>query len=194
RLEHDPWANRSLCLPLRLPDHQPAFGGLTEGLRQPAGPVRLARRPADAARWCRLLVARAASARGPTARSNGAACAGGGGGMRRSLNALFRHPSVFAAVALVLLVAGVWGIAASRASTSQTLDQRVRAVASQIQCPVCHGESVADSPSAIADEMRALIRQQLTAGMSEQQILQYFRDRYGDGILETPPMQGFNAF
>src|SRR5262245_63844709 len=113
--------------------------------------------------------------------------------MRLSLNTLLRRPSVLAAAALVLLVAGVWGITSARAAGPQTLDQRVRAVASQIQCPVCHGESVADSPSAIAEQMRSLIRQQLTEGMSEQQILRYFRDRYGDGILETPPAQGFNA-
>ena len=113
--------------------------------------------------------------------------------MRASLNALLRRPSVLAAAAIVLLVAGVWGITAARAAEPQRLDQHVRAVASQIQCPVCHGESVADSPSAIAEEMRSLIRQQLTEGMSDQQILQYFRDRYGDSILETPPAQGFTA-
>src|SRR5262249_60957308 len=104
-----------------------------------------------------------------------------------------RHHTVIVAAAVVLLVAGVWSITAARTAGPQSLDQRVRAVASQIQCPVCHGESVADSPSAIAEEMRSLIRQQLREGMSEQQILQYFRARYGDGILETPPTQAFNA-
>src|SRR5262249_1326334 len=84
-------------------------------------------------------------------------------------------------------------ITAARAAGPQTLDQRVRAVASQIQCPVCHGESVADSPSAIAAEMRSLIRQQLAQGMSEQQVLHYFRDRYAPRILDTPPPQGFHA-
>src|SRR5262249_28315514 len=118
---------------------------------------------------------------------------GGGGDMRQRLNALQRRPAVLATAALLFLLAGVWGITAARAAGPQTLDQRVRAVASQIQCPVCHGESVADSPSAIAAEMRSLIRQQLAQGMSEQQVLHYFRDRYGDGILETPPAQGFNA-
>jgi cytochrome c-type biogenesis protein CcmH len=113
--------------------------------------------------------------------------------MRRRLNALRRHPALLAATALALLVAGVWGITAAGAAGPQTLDQRVRAVASQIQCPVCHGESVADSPSAIAEEMRALIRQQLRQGMSEQEILRYFRARYGDNILETPPTHGFTA-
>lgn|SRR5262249_40571140 len=104
-----------------------------------------------------------------------------------------RHHTVIVAAAVVLLVAGVWSITAARTAGPQSLDQRVHAVASQIQCPVCHGESVADSPSAIAEQMRALIRQQLIAGSSEQQILKYFRDRYGDSILETPPVQGFNG-
>jgi cytochrome c-type biogenesis protein CcmH len=40
--------------------------------------------------------------------------------------------------------------------------------------------------------MRAVIRQQLQAGQSEQEVIQYFVSRYGDRILLSPPMQGLN--
>jgi cytochrome c-type biogenesis protein CcmH len=95
--------------------------------------------------------------------------------------------------ALALIVGVVWAIAAIRAAQPQTLDQHVYTIASQIQCPVCHGESVADSPSAVATEIRDLIRKDLQSGMSDQQILTYFSTRYGDTILEVPPPQGFTA-
>jgi len=96
---------------------------------------------------------------------------------------------------LIFVVVGVaWTIAAIRAEQPPTLDQRVYDVARQLQCPICHGESVADSPSALAGEMRALIRHQLMSGMSEQQILAYFKNRYGDSILEAPPSTGFVSF
>src|SRR6266849_2106340 len=59
----------------------------------------------------------------------------------------------------------------------------------------CHakaqGESVADSPSTISQQMRGVIRQQLQQGQSEQQIIQYFVSRYGSNILWSPPKQGF---
>jgi cytochrome c-type biogenesis protein CcmH len=80
-----------------------------------------------------------------------------------------------------------------QANRPKTLDERTREVASEIQCPVCNGESVEDSPSGLAAEMRALIRQKLAQGESEQQVLQYFEQRYGDTILESPPATGFTT-
>ena len=102
-----------------------------------------------------------------------------------------RRPSVMVALGLLLALALVWGVTLVRAAQPQSLDQRAHDVESQIQCPVCNGESVADSPSGLASEMRGLIRQKLAQGESEQQVIQYFQSRYGDTILESPPAQGF---
>jgi cytochrome c-type biogenesis protein CcmH len=52
---------------------------------------------------------------------------------------------------------------------------------------------VADAPSPLAQEMRSLIRQELSQGMSEQQVIAYFHARYGDQILESPPTTGFTS-
>lgn len=104
---------------------------------------------------------------------------------------LLRRPSTLVALGLVVALSIVWGVTLFRAAQPKTLDQRVHEVASQLQCPICHGESVADSPSGLASEMRALIRQKLSQGESEQQVIQYFESRYGDTILEAPPAQGF---
>jgi len=104
---------------------------------------------------------------------------------------LLRRPSVMVALGLLLALALVWGVTLFRAAQPKTLDQRTQEVASQLQCPVCNGESVADSPSGLASEMRSLIRQKLSQGQSEQQVIQYFEARYGDAILESPPVQGF---
>ena len=98
-------------------------------------------------------------------------------------------------VALVILVSAgiVWGVTAIQTARGQTLDQRTHDVAAQIQCPVCNGESVADAPSPVALEMRAIIRQKLAQGESEQHVLDYFAQQYGSGILESPPKQGFTS-
>lgn len=107
------------------------------------------------------------------------------------LQTLLRRPSVLAAALILVAVAAVWSVTVVRAVQPKTLDQRTYEVASQLQCPVCNGESVADSSSPIAQTMRDLIHQKLAAGESEQQVIQEFQQRYGDTILEKPPMQGF---
>jgi cytochrome c-type biogenesis protein CcmH len=99
--------------------------------------------------------------------------------------------SGLAAALVVAALVAIWSFTLFATPPQETLDQRVHDVASQLKCPVCQGESVADSPALISQQMRALIRQQLQSGMSEQQVIQYFRSRYGDSILWAPPQQGF---
>jgi cytochrome c-type biogenesis protein CcmH len=96
-------------------------------------------------------------------------------------------------IAIVMILAAIWSYVLLAAPAQESLDQRVHDVASQLKCPVCQGESVADSPSAISQQMRGVIRQQLQQGQSEQQIIQYFVSRYGNNILWSPPKQGFTV-
>src|SRR6266851_4536253 len=102
-----------------------------------------------------------------------------------------RRRSLFIALAVVAMLAAVWSYVLLQHPPQQTLDQRVQAVGAQLKCPICQGESVADSQSQLAQQMRGVIRQQLQAGKSEQEVIQYFRASYGDQIVWSPPWQGF---
>ncbi len=93
---------------------------------------------------------------------------------------------------VVAILAAIWSYVMIATPPQKTLDQKVQDVASQLKCPVCQDESVADSPSLIAQQMRAVIRQQLQSGESEQQVIDYFVSRYGQQILWSPPWQGFS--
>lgn len=104
-----------------------------------------------------------------------------------------RRPSFLIPIGIVLLIGIVWLVSAISAAQPRSLDERTLEVARQIQCPVCNGESVADSSALKAAEMRAVIRQQLSQGRSEQQVLAYFSQVYGSDILESPPQQGFTS-
>lgn len=85
------------------------------------------------------------------------------------------------------------GITVAPATADAELEARTTAVASTLRCPVCQGESIQDSPSELAQEMRALVRDRLRAGESPEEIKAYFVSRYGEWILLEPRMRGFNV-
>ncbi len=73
---------------------------------------------------------------------------------------------------------------------ARSLDDRVYDVARQLMCPVCSGQTAAESDATVAREMRAIIRRKLEAGETPRQILQYFVAQFGEGILAEPPRRG----
>ena len=72
------------------------------------------------------------------------------------------------------------------------LEARTRAVASELRCPVCQGLSIADSPSDLSTQMKDLVREQLRAGKSPDEVKRYFIDKYGEWILLAPKPSGAN--
>jgi len=79
------------------------------------------------------------------------------------------------------------------AVTGAMLDQRTQEVAGLIRCPVCQGLSIADSPSEMAANMKGQVRELLSRGYTQEQILKYFELSYGQFVLLKPKFQGFNA-
>jgi len=75
---------------------------------------------------------------------------------------------------------------------NRTLEERTRAVASELRCPVCQGNSIQDSPSELAQEMKGVVRDQLASGKTPDEVKQYFIDKYGEWILLEPKATGFN--
>jgi cytochrome c-type biogenesis protein CcmH len=72
------------------------------------------------------------------------------------------------------------------------LEKKIRSVASMLRCPVCQGESVYDSHADVAVEMKRLIADKLKAGETTEEILTYFKDRYGNFVLMEPPAEGLH--
>jgi cytochrome c-type biogenesis protein CcmH len=78
------------------------------------------------------------------------------------------------------------------AAGDSALEARTSAVASQLRCPVCQGLSIQDSPSELAQSMRSLVRDQLAAGKTPNEVMAYFVSKYGEWILLAPKARGFN--
>lgn len=73
------------------------------------------------------------------------------------------------------------------------LEAQTRAVASTLRCPVCQGESLQESPSDLARQMRDVVRDKLRAGETPDQVRAYFVSKYGEWILLEPTMTGLNV-
>ncbi|MGK2850348.1 MAG: cytochrome c-type biogenesis protein CcmH [Candidatus Limnocylindrales bacterium] len=85
-------------------------------------------------------------------------------------------------------------IAVAVATTgSPSATDRARALDLQLRCPVCQGVSIADSPSESAAQMRAVVRERLAAGASDDEIEAYFVARFGTWVLLAPPGDGLGA-
>lgn len=70
---------------------------------------------------------------------------------------------------------------------------RAYALEQQLRCPVCKSVSIAESPSETATAMRQQVTEQIAAGHSDEEIVNYFRARYGDWVLLDPPVGGVTA-
>jgi cytochrome c-type biogenesis protein CcmH len=76
--------------------------------------------------------------------------------------------------------------------SDSALEAQTAAVASTLRCPVCQGESLQDSPSDLARQMRDVVRDKLRAGETPDQVRAYFVSKYGEWILLEPTMTGLN--
>lgn len=69
------------------------------------------------------------------------------------------------------------------------METRAREMQRQLRCLVCQGESIDESHSELAGDLRQLVRTQMAEGKSDQEIKDFLVARYGDFILMKPPLQ-----
>lgn len=92
-------------------------------------------------------------------------------------------------VIVIAILAWAW-VGTIRASGAPTLDDQVYAIARELMCPVCGGQTVAESGSQLAEQMRGIIRQRLQAGQTRDEIIAYFIGQFGESVLAAPPRRG----
>lgn len=69
------------------------------------------------------------------------------------------------------------------------LEQRARAVFSELKCVVCEGQALAESDAPLARDMRGHIRTMIADGKSDTEIFAFFVTRYGKQVLLNPPLE-----
>lgn len=94
-------------------------------------------------------------------------------------------------VVTLLLVAAALA-ACTEGSAEEDLERRAQRLDRTLICPLCPSETIDQSQVLLAAQMRATVRERLSEGWSEDEIRQYFVDRYGERVLASPPKEGFN--
>ena len=99
----------------------------------------------------------------------------------------------------VLLSCALWSTGAAQAKEAvpavedPVLEARVQAVAAELRCLVCQNQTIADSTSGLAEDLRREVREQLKRGVSNDAVVQYMTDRYGDFVRYRPPFKATTA-
>ena len=71
---------------------------------------------------------------------------------------------------------------------TNSIINKTREIAQNIRCLVCQNQSIDESNSELAKDLKKLIKEKLEAGLNENDVYKFLRDRYGDYILLKPPL------
>jgi len=90
--------------------------------------------------------------------------------------------NIFKAISIFILTIGVIS------QINLNIDQisRLEYWSSVLRCPVCQGEVISDSPSSFASDMKLELEQQINLNWSDNEIKQYWIERYGEQIITNP--------
>ena len=101
----------------------------------------------------------------------------------------FKH----AVASLLMLASTAHAASIEKPLNDPAQEQTARTIFRELKCVVCEGQSLAESDATLARQMRERIRDMVGQGKSEQQVLDYFREHYGEQILMTPQLQPLTA-
>ena len=73
------------------------------------------------------------------------------------------------------------------------LELRYKALSQELRCPKCQNQNIADSNAPISRDLRAIVHEQLEAGATDEQIIDFLVDRYGEFVRYRPGMDS-NTF
>lgn len=92
-----------------------------------------------------------------------------------------------------LLSAPALAVLPSEKLADPAMEARAREISKELRCLVCQNQSIDDSNAELARDLRVLVRERLVAGDSNEQVLAFVHDRYGDFVLLRPPVTGYTA-
>ena len=88
-----------------------------------------------------------------------------------------------------VLLAVLFAVAGFCVAQNLETENRIRSLEEKLRCLVCQNQTLADSNAELATDLRKQVRDQVAAGKSDAQIIDYLVQRYGDFVLYDPPFK-----
>lgn len=99
-----------------------------------------------------------------------------------------KYLHAFALLIVLVASSAAWAVEPNEMLADPVLEARARAISKELRCMVCQNESIDDSQAPLAHDLRVLVRERLTAGDSDAQIINFLVSRYGEFVLLKPPL------
>ena len=96
---------------------------------------------------------------------------------------------LIAVVMLMLAAASASAVQPGEKLADPALEARARKISQELRCLVCQNQSIDDSNAELARDLRLIVRERLTAGDSDAQVLAFVEQRYGEFVLLRPPFK-----
>ena len=91
-------------------------------------------------------------------------------------------------ISFLLIIISYLALANENDFKTNSITNKTREIAQNIKCLVCQNQSIDESNSELAKDLKKLIKEKLEAGLDENDVYQFLSDRYGDYILLKPPL------
>jgi cytochrome c-type biogenesis protein CcmH len=95
-------------------------------------------------------------------------------------------------LALVLAAAPAFAVQPDEVLDDPALEARARTISAELRCVVCRGENIDESNASIARDLRLLVRERLVEGDTNDEVIDFVVDRYGEYVLMKPTTGGAN--
>lgn len=102
-----------------------------------------------------------------------------------------RLPHVFGALLCIVfaMASPAYAVQPDEIMPNPVQEARARNLSRELRCMVCQNQSIDDSSAPLARDLRLLVRERITEGDSDQQVLDFLVARYGDFVLLKPPFE-----
>ncbi|MDE0694747.1 MAG: cytochrome c-type biogenesis protein CcmH [Boseongicola sp.] len=99
---------------------------------------------------------------------------------------------IFRALLLILLAGTALAVEPGEILDDSALESRARDISKGLRCLICRNESIDESDAALARDLRLLVRERLVDGDSDDQVVAFVVERYGEYVLLSPRRDGIN--
>ena len=103
---------------------------------------------------------------------------------------MLRNINIIILVCCIFLIISQKNLLADTSNSNKNfIINKTREISQNIKCLVCQNQSIDESNSEIAKDLKVLIKDKLKDGVTDKEIYKFLRDRYGDTILLKPPLE-----